>query len=171
MTSFGAKSTASEVAEGHDLTGYNVIVTGGNSGIGLETVRVLAQVGATVYMTARNVEKAKLIQEDLVKSTGNKNIHIEQLELDSLDNVKSFVQRFLEKNISLHILINNAGVVMPKLTYSRDGTEITFATNHIGHFALTNGLLPALKAGAKDRNVRVVNVSSCSHGMTDILED
>lgn len=172
MSKFGAKSTASEVIEGHDLSGYNVLVTGGNSGIGLETVRVLATAGATVYMTARNIEKTKPILEELCKSTGNQNIHLEQLELDSLDNVKSLVERFLAKNVPLHILINNAGIAqIENLTYSRDDIEMTFATNHVGHFALTLGLLPSLRAGAKTRNVRVINLSSCAHCISNLKED
>lgn len=171
MSEFGSKSTALEVVKGHDLTSYNVLVTGANQGIGLETVRALATAGATVYMTARNTEKAKEAVEELVKSTGNSKIHLEQLELDSLENVRAFVKRFLEKNVPLHILINNAGVMACPLLYTKDGYEYQFAVNHLGHFALTTGILPSLKAGAKDRNVRVVNLSSCGHSFSDILED
>ena len=116
---FHHDSTALEVIEGHDLTGYNVIVTGGNSGIGVETVRALAKAGATCFMTSRSVEKAQSVLEDIVKTTGNSKVYIEQLELDSLDNVNSFVQRFLAKNIPLHILINNAGVMACPLTYTK----------------------------------------------------
>jgi len=161
---FNFHSTALEVVEGHDLTGKNVIVTGSNSGIGVETVRALAKIGATVFMTARNTEKAQSVLDDIIKSTGNKNIHLEQLELDSLDNVNDFVKRFLARDIPLHLLINNAGVMACPLTYTRDGFEMQFGTNHVGHFALTTGLLPALKAA---KNSRVVNVSSTAHARAD----
>lgn len=171
---FHIDSTAMEVIEGHDLTGYNVIITGANSGIGVETTRALAKAGATCFMTARNTEKAQSVLEDVVKSTGNTNVHLEQLELDSLDNVNAFVQRFLARNIPLHILINNAGVMACPLSYTRDGFENQFGTNHIGHFALTLGLLPCLKRAVVDsgRNSRVVNLSSLAHAMADIdLDD
>lgn len=168
---FHHDSTASEVIEGHDLTGYNVIVTGGNSGIGVETVRALAKAGATCFMTSRSVERAQSVLEDIVKTTGNSKVYIEQLELDSLDNVNSFVQRFLAKNIPLHILINNAGVMACPLTYTKDGIESQFGVNHIGHFALTTGLIPCLIAGVKEssRNSRVVNLSSTAHALHDVI--
>jgi len=165
---FDSKSTAQEVVEGHDLTGKNIIVTGANSGIGVETVRALAKVGATVFMSARNTEKAQSVLDDIVKSTGNKNIFLEQLELDSLDNVNDFVKRFLARDIPLHILINNAGIMACPLSYTRDGIEMQLGINHIGHFALTTGLLPALKAA---KNSRVVNLSSCAHSYSDFNFD
>jgi len=160
----GFDSTAEEVVEGYNLTGKNIIVTGSNSGIGVETVRALAKVGATVFMTARNTEKAQSVLDDIVKSTGNKNVFLEQLELDSLDNVNDFVKRFLARDIPLHSLINNAGVMACPLSYTRDGFEMQFGTNHVGHFALTVGLLPALKAAKKSR---VVNLSSTAHNRSD----
>lgn len=167
---FNIDSTALEVVEGHDLTGYNVLVTGANSGIGVETVRALAKVGATVFMTARNVEKAQSVLDELVNSTGNKNIHLEQLELDSLDNVNAFVERFLAKDLPLHILINNAGVMACPLTYTKDGLENQFGINHIGHFALTMGLLSSLKRAYNEsgRYTRVVNLSSTAHVRSDV---
>lgn len=166
---FHFDSTAMEVIEGHDLTGYNVIITGANSGIGVETTRALAKAGATCFMTARNTKKAQSVLEDIVQSTGNPNVHLEQLELDSLDNVNAFVQRFLARNVPLHILINNAGVMACPLTYTRDGFENQFGTNHVGHFALTVGLLPCLKRAHVEsgRNSRVVNLSSLAHAISD----
>ena len=166
---FHHDSTALEVIEGHDLTGYNVIVTGSNSGIGVETARAMAGAGATVFMTVRDVEKARPVAEDIMKTTGNEKIHIENLELDSLESVNSFVSRFMEKDLPLHILINNAGVMACPLTYTRDGLEMQFGTNHIGHYALTTGLLPCLKSAATSsgRKSRVVNVSSTAHARSD----
>jgi NAD(P)-dependent dehydrogenase (short-subunit alcohol dehydrogenase family) len=119
MCAFHHDSTALEVIEGHDLTGYNVIVTGSNSGIGVETSRAMAKAGANVFMTCRDVERAKTVAEDIVNTTGNKNVRLEQLELDSLESVNSFVSRFLEKNLPLHILINNAGVMACPLSYTK----------------------------------------------------
>lgn len=169
--SFDAKSTASEVIEGHDLTGYNVLVTGGNQGLGLETVRVFAKAGATVYLTARSPEKAVDAVNEVIESTGNSKVHVEQLDLNSLEKVRAFVKQFLEKNVPLHILVNNAGCFLDSLNYTVDGYEQTFAVNHLGHFALTTGLLPALKAGGKDRNVRVITLSSLAHVWTSLLDD
>lgn len=169
--SFGQKSTAAEVIEGHDLTGYNVLITGANQGLGLETVRNLAKAGATIYMTARNPAKCADAVQEVIKSSGNSKVYVEELELDSLAKVRAYVKQFLEKNVPIHILINNAGCLVPDLQYTVDGYEYQFAVNHLGHFALTTGLLPALKAGAKDRNVRVVTLSSVAHSFSDMLED
>lgn len=167
---FNQDTPALEVVDGINLKGYEVIVTGANSGIGVETIRALAQAGAWCILCARNIEKAKPVAEDIIKTTGNPNIEIEQLELDSLDNVNAFVQRFLAKNRPLNILVNNAGIMACPKSYTRDGFEMQFGTNHLGHFALTVGLLPALKAGYKaiGRKSRVVNLSSTAHAMSDI---
>ena len=119
MMKFHRHSTALEVIEGHDLTGYNVIVTGSNSGIGVETVRAFAKAGANCYMTCRNPEKTKPIADEIIESTGNKNVHIMQLELDSLESVNSFVKEFLAKDIPLNILVNNAGIFGQPLSYTR----------------------------------------------------
>jgi len=173
MCAFHHDSTALEVIEGHDLTGYNVIVTGSNSGIGVETSRAFAKAGANVFMTCRDINKAKSVAGDIIKSTGNSNVYLEQLELDSLESVHSFVARFLKKNIPLHILINNAGIMACPLSYTKDGIEMQFGTNHVGHFALTVGLISCLKKGAaiSGRNSRIINISSTAHGYSDILFD
>ena len=106
---FHAKSTALEVIEGHDLTGYETIVTGGASGIGIETVRALAKAGARVIIGARDFSRAEPVAQTLRKETGSDKIELELLDLASLKSVRAFVQRFLEKKRPLHILINNAG--------------------------------------------------------------
>lgn len=166
---FHAASTAFEVIEGHDLTGYNVIVTGANSGLGYETVRALAKAGASCYVTVRNVDKSQSGIDSIKESTGNTNIYLDELELDSLESVNAYVARFLSLNLPLHILINNAGVMACPLTYTRDGHEMQFGTNHLGHFALTMGLIPCLKQAVKEtgRNSRVVNLSSTAHANSD----
>ena len=163
---FGEKSRALEVVEGHDLTGKEVIVTGASSGIGIETVRALAKIGARVIIAARDLKRANEVAEDIIKSTGNKNIEVEELELGSLKSVHAFVDRFLAKNRPLHILINNAGIMNTPQGVTEDGFELQFGVNHIGHFVLTTGLLPALKAA---KNARVVNVSSLAHMWSDIV--
>jgi NAD(P)-dependent dehydrogenase (short-subunit alcohol dehydrogenase family) len=104
-----AKSTALEVIEGHDLTGYETIVTGGASGIGIETVRALAKAGARVIIGARDLSRAEPIAQTLRTETGSNKIEVELLDLGSLKSVKEFVARFLETKRPLHILINNAG--------------------------------------------------------------
>ena len=107
MTTFHHDTTALEVIEAlkTDLTGYEVIVTGGSSGIGVETVRALATAGARCVIAARDLVKAQQVADEIIANTGNKNIEIEQLELDSLQSVNEFVKRFLAKNRPLHLLI------------------------------------------------------------------
>ena len=107
---FHAMSTALEVIEGHDLTGYEAIVTGGASGIGVETVRALAKANARVILAARDLVKANQVADELRKDILNKNnIEVELLDLASLKSVKNFVEKYLSKNRPLNLLINNAG--------------------------------------------------------------
>jgi NAD(P)-dependent dehydrogenase (short-subunit alcohol dehydrogenase family) len=169
---FGPKTTAMEVIQAYNtnLTGYEVIVTGASSGIGIETARALAQAGARVVIGARDLVKAEDVAKDIRQSTGNNNIEVENIELNSLASVNAFVERYLAKDRPLHILVNNAGIMACPLSYTEDGFENQFGTNHMGHFALTIGLLPALKRGVSEsgRNVRVVNVSSLAHKYGDV---
>ena len=170
---FGAKSTALEVVEGINLKGKEVIVTGASAGIGIETARALAKAGARVVIGARNLEKAEPIAKDIRESTKNPNVEVEKLDLGTLASVNEFVKRYLEKKRPLHILINNAGVWETAKSYTVDGFETDFGTNHVGHFALTLGLIPALIEGYKQsgKKSRVVNVSSLAHAITDIVYD
>ena len=167
---FGEHTPALEVVEGIDLKGYEVIVTGGNSGIGVETMRALAKAGARCILCTRDVEKGQKVADELINSTGNYQIEVEQLELDSLDNVDSFVQRYLAKNRPLHILINNAGIMACPKSFTKDGFETQFGVNHLGHFALTVGLMPALKEGARQlkKKSRVINVTSTLHALSKV---
>ena len=119
MPVHGFETTALEAVEGYDLNGYNVIITGGNSGIGVETVRALAKAGATVFLTSRNVENGQKVADEIKASTNNSNVFVEKLELDSLENVRAFVSRFLAKDLPLHILINNAGIMACPLSYTK----------------------------------------------------
>ena len=101
---FGKNSSALEVVEGIDLTGYEAIITGGNSGIGVETVRALAKTGARCILCARDTEQAKAVVKDIIESTRNKNVEVEKLELDSLQSIDEFVQRFNAKRRPLNII-------------------------------------------------------------------
>lgn len=153
---FDAKSTATEVIKGIDLTGKIAIVTGGNAGIGLETTRVLAAAGATVVVPARDIEKAKKNLD------GIPNVEIEAMDLTQPDTIDAFAERFLASNRPLHLLINNAGIMWVPLKRDSRGIESQLATNYLGQFQLVARLWPALKAAG---GARVVNVSSYGHQM------
>ncbi|MDR0484846.1 MAG: SDR family NAD(P)-dependent oxidoreductase [Alphaproteobacteria bacterium] len=148
------KLTALQVAKGVDLTNKNVIITGGYSGVGLETLKALSQAKANIIVPARNIEKAK-------QSLANiKNVTIEYCDLMDLSSVEAFANKFLETKNPLHILINCAGIMATPFAKSKDGFESQFATNHLAHFLLTAKLYPALKQA---NGARVVNVSSRGH--------
>jgi NAD(P)-dependent dehydrogenase (short-subunit alcohol dehydrogenase family) len=166
--SFGARSSALEVIAGHDLRGRDVIVTGGASGIGLETVRALATAGARAVIATRNREKAEAAAAALREATGNPAIEVGLLDLASLSSVRDFVQEYLAQGRKLHLLINNAGVFATPQAYTKEGFELQFAINHLGHFALTVGLLPALRAAGTSR---VVTLTSSGHRFSDIHYD
>lgn len=155
LSKFNAKSTADEVAAGHDLVGKIAIVTGGNSGIGYETVRTLATHGAGVIVGARDAGKAA------DRLTQLKNVSFIPLDLADPASVDAFAKQFLKDHQTLNLLINNAGVwQIPELRKDGRGYELTFGVNHLGHFQLTGRLFPALKKAA---GARVVNVSSIGH--------
>jgi NAD(P)-dependent dehydrogenase (short-subunit alcohol dehydrogenase family) len=156
-TPFAAESTAAEVVEGIDLTGRRVIVTGGASGIGIETARALAGAGAQVTLAVRNPEAGERTAEDIIASTGNKQVLVAPLDLADQASVASFVAAW---DGPLHILVNNAGVMASPEMRTPQGWEMQFATNHLGHFALATGLHRALAAAG---GARVVSVSSSAH--------
>ena len=162
-TGFTPAATAAEVIAGIDLTGKNVIVTGGASGLGLETTRALAGAGASVTVAARDPERASADPGDVLPQA--------EARLDLLDpaSIDAFTTRWQQSGRPLHILINNAGIPTPgTLTRDARGYEVVFATHHLGHFQLTVGLLPALRAA---RAARVVTVSSGAQRMSDIRWD
>lgn len=148
---FGPNTTAREVLAGRDLCGKIAIVTGGYSGVGLETTRALAEAGATVFVPARTEEKAR------AALAGTPRVEIETLELIDPVSIDAFADRFLGSDRPLDILINNAGIMAPPLQRDARGYESQFATNHLGHFQLTVRLWPALKRAG---SARVVSVSS-----------
>jgi NAD(P)-dependent dehydrogenase (short-subunit alcohol dehydrogenase family) len=142
---------------GVDISGRVCLVTGANSGLGRVTAEALARVGATVYMLVRSEGKGCWIREGIVQRTGNQQVHLEVADLSDLNSVRAFVERFLARESRLDVLINNAGALLGERRTSADGFELSFATNVLGPFLLTNSLVPALKASAPSR---VINVSS-----------
>jgi NAD(P)-dependent dehydrogenase (short-subunit alcohol dehydrogenase family) len=164
-TPFTAESTAAEVVAGIDLAGRRVIVTGGASGIGIETARALAGAGADVTLAVRNLAAGERTAEDIVASTGNKQVVAAPLDLADQASVASFVAGW---DGPLHILVNNAGVMASPLTRTPEGWELQFATNHLGHFALATGLHRAL---AEAGGARVVSVSSSGHLRSPVVFD
>jgi NAD(P)-dependent dehydrogenase (short-subunit alcohol dehydrogenase family) len=133
----------------------NILITGASSGLGLEAVRQLAPQGGRFLIGVRDVEKARQAMGDI-----QADIQIEKLDLSSFESVRTFAARALELMPELDLLINNAGVMMPPFSTTREGFEIQFGTNHLGHFLLTSLLLPALKRG---KDARIVSVSSNAH--------
>lgn len=158
---FGARSTADEVLAGIDLTGTLALVTGGYSGIGLETTRSLVKAGAHVLVPARRPDVAKEALE------GVPGVEIDQLDLADLASVQAYAERFLATGRGLDAVIDSAGVMACPETRVGPGWEAQFATNHLGHFALVNRLWPAIAAGG----ARVVSVSSGGHHNSPIRWD
>ena len=159
---FTAASTASDVLDGIDLTGRNVIVTAGHVGLGLETTRALAGAGASVLGASRNPDSTA------AALSGIDGVAVDRLDLADPASVDAFATRYRDSGRPLHILINNAGIMGGDLVRDARGYEAQFATNHLGHFQLTNGLLPVLRAAD---GARVVEVSSWGHHLSDIRWD
>lgn len=147
-----------------DQSGRTLIVTGANSGLGLETTRALAGKGATVIMACRNLDKAARAESDVRASHPGASLEVRELDLADLSSVRSFTQAVLDEHERLDGLINNAGVMAIPRRETADGFEMQLGTNHFGHFALTGLLLPRLLASDAER-VRVVTVSSTAHRM------
>jgi NAD(P)-dependent dehydrogenase (short-subunit alcohol dehydrogenase family) len=158
-TGFTAASTTDEVLEGIDLSGRNVVVTGGHVGLGQETTRAFSKAGASVTVGCRNPDRAA------PAVAGVERVEIGQLDLLDPTSIDAFAARYLDSGRPLHILVNNAGLMGGPLVRDARGYESQFATNHLGHFQLTLGLLPALRAA---HGARVVNVSSGGHRLSGI---
>jgi NAD(P)-dependent dehydrogenase (short-subunit alcohol dehydrogenase family) len=146
-----------------DQHGRTALITGANSGIGLEAARLLAGAGARVIMASRNTEKGEAAAAEIRASNADAQLDVRKLDLSSLDSVRAFAEGFGEQQLDL--LINNAGVMVPPYTKSADGFELQLATNHLGHFALTGLLLDKLLATP---HARVVTISSTAHKMGKI---
>ncbi|MEM8895257.1 MAG: oxidoreductase [Bacteroidota bacterium] len=141
-----------------DQTGKVFLVTGANSGLGLGTSKVLASKGAKVVMTARNLQKGQAAIDEIKSDVPNADLDLMQLDLADLNSVKEFTAEFRSKYPQLHVLINNAGVMMPVTReQTRQGFEVQFGTNHLGHFVLTHDLLDVIENTA---NSRIVVLSS-----------
>lgn len=160
---FGAKSEPEEILAGVDLSGKTAVVTGGYSGIGLETTRALAAHGAKVYVPVRSPDKAR---ESL--STLQGDIHFDGMDLSDLQSVRDYAALIAGRETKLDLLINNAGIMACPETRVGNNWESQFGVNHLGHFVLTQGLLKTLLAAD---NPRVVSLSSIAHRRSDILWD
>ena len=158
---FGHRSTAREVLAGIDLSGRNYIVTGGYSGIGLETVRALAEAGARVVVPARSPVAAR-------EALGDLRVEVGEMDLADLDSVRKFARYWLNTGRPLHGLVNNAGIMACPLTRVGPGWESQFAVNHLGHFEFGRGVEPSLKAAG---GARVIALSSTAHVMSDVHWD
>ena len=159
---FDAASTTGDVIKGIDLTGKTAIVTGGHSGLGLETTRALRSAGATVVVPARFPDRAR----DML--AGIDGVEIEQLDLIDPASIDAFTGRFLATGRPLHILVNSAGIQNVPLTRDARGYEAQFAINHLGHFQLATRLWPALRQAA---GARVVTVSAWAHHLSPVVLD
>lgn len=151
---FGAASTAADVIKGVDLTGKHVVVTGGYSGIGVETVRAFRSAGATVFVPARDMTRAREALRDIP------GVMLDRMDLLDPASIDRFAERVLAATDSLHILVNNAGVMASPLSRDARGYESQFAANHLGHFQLTCRLWPALR---RANDARVIALSSYGH--------
>ena len=168
-TRFDATSTADDVVAGVDLSGFRAVVTGGSSGIGLETARSLVRAGADVTLAVRNTGNGRQAAADITESTGKDGVHVAALDLSDRAAVASFVENW---NGPLHLLVNNAGVITPGLARTAEGWELQFATNYLGHFALSRGLHDALAAGAGERGeARIVSLTSGAHMRSPVVFD
>ncbi len=159
-TPFTAESTAADVIAGIDLSGRHAIVTGGGSGIGIETARALAGAGAEVTIAVRNLDQGSAAAAEI-----GQRVTVALLDLADPASIAAFVDAWDEP---LHILVNNAGVMAAPLMRTPQGWEMQFATNHLGHFALATGLHPALAAAG---GARIVSVSSSAHHRSPVVFD
>ncbi|GLV60640.1 oxidoreductase [Dictyobacter sp. S3.2.2.5] len=165
-TPFGARSTAEEIVKDISMSGKRVVITGASSGIGIETAQVLASIGADVTLAVRNMEAGRRVANDISATTGNSRVHVKALDLSDLDSVAAFVQDW---HGPLHVLVNNAGIMaVPQLELTPRGHEMQFATNFLGHFALTVGLHDSLAAAS---GARIVSVSSNAHQFSPVIFD
>jgi NAD(P)-dependent dehydrogenase (short-subunit alcohol dehydrogenase family) len=165
-TLFGAESTAADVIAGINLTGKRAIITGGASGIGIETARALAGAGADVTLAVRDAEAGHRTAADITATTGNIAVHVGRLDLADPASVTAFAATWTGP---LDLLINNAGVMaLPDLQLTPRGWEMQLATNHLGHFALALGLHEALAAAG---GARIVSLSSRGHLRSPVIFD
>jgi len=159
---FGAKSEPSEILDGINLSGKTAIVTGGYSGIGIETTRALSEAGANVIIPARRPEEAMVALDGIIPKD-----HIFEMDLSDLDSIKRFTD-LVKNNLSLSILINNAGIMACPESKTSNGWDLQFAVNHIGHFVLTHELIDSMDQSS---GARIINLSSTAHKFSGICWD
>jgi len=143
-----------------DQTGRTAVITGANTGLGYETASALAAKGAHVVLAVRNLEKGKVAADLIARATPGASVAIQELDLTSLDSIRTAADQLRSAHDSIDLLINNAGVMMTPKSTTKDGFELQFGTNHLGHFALTNQLLDRVLAAPGSR---IVTVSSVGH--------
>ncbi|MXO91795.1 SDR family NAD(P)-dependent oxidoreductase [Pontixanthobacter aquaemixtae] len=168
MSTFGATTTADEALEGHDLSGKLAFITGGASGLGQETARAMAAKGAHVVIAARDQAKLDEASAAIKEGSGNEKVETILCDLASLDSVRACAKEAGERFDKIDLLINNAGVMACPLMRTADGFEMQFGTNHVGHFLLTNLLMPLVLAGT---DKRIVNLSSRGHFFDEVHHD
>lgn len=161
---FNRASTTTDIIRGVDLVGKVAIVTGGYSGLGLETARTLASAGARIIVPARDVERARRAIGEI-----GGGMEVQSMDLTAPDSIDNFARDFVETGLPLHLLINNAGIMaLPELKRDALGNELQFSTNHLGHFRLALQLWPALRRAG---GARVVSVSSAGHRFSPVVFD
>jgi NAD(P)-dependent dehydrogenase (short-subunit alcohol dehydrogenase family) len=165
MTIFNASSTTNDVIAGISLVGKVAVVTGASAGLGIETARVLASVGATVLLVARNQEKLEPVLQSLREQLPGAQLDSALMDLSDLGSVRAAAVDIAARYPSINLLINNAGVMACPLGRTAQGFELQFGTNHLGHFLFTNMLLPSLEAAAagSSQDSRVISLSSAGH--------
>jgi NAD(P)-dependent dehydrogenase (short-subunit alcohol dehydrogenase family) len=137
------------------------VITGATSGIGKETALALAKKDHALYLLVRNVLKGERLKKELVAQTGNRSVFVVHCDLADMQTVRQAADELKGKLFAVNVLINNAGGINPNRQVSKDGNELTFAMNHLGHFVLTMSLMPLLQKG----QARIINVSSEAHKM------
>ena len=164
MSEFGFESTADEVLAGKDLGGRTALITGGYSGLGQETARAMAAKGAHIILSGRDATKLSAAADELATSTGAR-VDTLVCDLASLDSVRKAGAEACERFEKIDLLINNAGVMACDEAKTADGFEMQFGTNHLGHFLLTNLLMPLVEKGERPR---IVNLSSRGHHIAPV---
>jgi NAD(P)-dependent dehydrogenase (short-subunit alcohol dehydrogenase family) len=165
-TPFGFRTTADEIVADIELPGDRMVITGAASGIGIETARSLARTGASITLAVRDTAAGEAVAQEIVATTGNPLVEVRQLDLADRASIEAFARGW---SGPLHVLVNNAGVMALPETHTPEGWEMQFAVNHLGHFYLTQGLLPGLTAA---HGARLVVVSSSAHQNSPVmLED
>lgn len=175
MARYSRWTTAEQVSAGIDLTGRNALVTGANTGIGMETARVLALRGAHVTMACRNPEKAEQARRSILDAAGGRinerQLDLLELDLNSLAKTRNSAQEFNSRGLPLHLLVNNAGIMIPMLRRTTDGFEAHFGVNHLAHFLFTNLVLSSLRAAGRARVVVVSSLALSGATLTPALHD